>query len=69
MIKDNKLWKKLPEKISDTDRIDFLEAQNITKWVGYSFKNGNETAPVFPKQNLRKAIDYFIEKSKRGEND
>jgi hypothetical protein len=55
---------------TDTERLDFLQRQRITRWVGYSGWqpwtdwNGNPSrietramAPVFPGDDLRKAID------------
>jgi hypothetical protein len=49
---------------TDKERLDFLEAQEFTRWVGYThLKHGHLTKvtwPVFPEDNLRDSIDHAI---------
>lgn len=51
--------------MTDTDRLDWLNKQKFTKWVGYTIKNGNVVHPVFDGQDLRKAIDDAMAAQKR----
>jgi hypothetical protein len=53
--------------ISDADRINFLQNQSFTKWVGYDTHKYNQQTvwPVFGRADLRKQIDMAIESSKR----
>jgi len=61
------------KRISDKKRIDFLQSQSFTKWVGYDTTSkvsvmggpletvkGHTVWPVFGQSNLRKAIDLAI---------
>ena len=58
-------------EITDKERLDFLQAQKITRWVGFHYgENGTElggrvTWPVFPGMDLRAEIDAAIERSRK----
>lgn len=41
---------------TDTERLDFLNAQGFTKWVGYGTEKNNKIWPVFPGGDLRTEI-------------
>jgi len=51
--------RELAEAKADKERLDFLQGQEITRWVGYSNTTlGQETSwPVFAGVDLRKEID------------
>jgi hypothetical protein len=47
---------------TDTERLDFLQKQGYTRWVGYGVWENNTTWPVFPGGDLRKEIDIAMER-------
>lgn len=49
-------------KRTDKQRLDFLQAQPFTKWVGYGNPDGGRTTwPVFQHGNLREEIDHAMD--------
>lgn len=48
---------------TDADRLDFLQRQSFTRWVGYDHtpRPGYTTWPVFAGENLRSAIDRAMD--------
>lgn len=47
---------------TDTERLDFLQRQHWTRWVGFDVQNGRiqTTWPVFAGDDLRAHIDRAI---------
>lgn len=50
-------------RITDKQRLDFLDSQSFTKWVGYVHKDGYTVWPVFGCGTLRQEIDRAIKQS------
>ena len=56
-------------EITDKQRLDFLQSQSFTKWVGYDKGPTSKCVwPVYKHTDLRKEIDRAIKASK-GEYD
>ena len=48
------------KKITDKERMDFLQKQKFTRWVGYNKPNGYVVWPVFSGADFRSEVDKAI---------
>jgi len=53
--------------MSDKDRMDFLEAQGFTRWVGYGTQRAHCTWPIFAGDSFRAGVDKAIVAKQRNE--
>jgi hypothetical protein len=52
-------------KTTDKIRMDFLQRQHWTRWVGYDTAGGHVVWPVFSGDDFRAEIDKAIEATKK----